>query len=486
MKTFNYFLFLSTLLFFASCEDTSDAVDDAADVLAKTKNDQPVSDCSTAPASWFTEKNGVRVTPAPNEGSTSVFADNASVTNCDFQRWSWQKFLYLTNDTNGKPYFLQEFTQVSSIGDTLAQKGAAVILTDTLQASGNVLKSPAQNGQQEKTIFYSIMANDLLLETMKTYGPKVNNDADSTELKGVTFPVGAVEMKTAWLDATQLGKDSSTYYRTDAFINGSTTSTRVALLGIHVVGIVENHPEFVWATFEHDALAPMYDWSKATHTSDTTVTSDTDYPLFAADSKATYENVTSSSGLQTNVFTVYDHGVPVEINENEEKVFMATSQKNPKTTTLKNIDGLNKSVKKQLNSKEVWKNYFLNSSIWVNTEDFVGTPAQAKYLDTVGFNLSSSKPNELTRGSVSAFNITMETYVQYGFSGGPIHEATVGNLVNCFSCHNSTHNGEPHSPLKISHLFNGYAGRLKGLTKQQVKQRHIETFRANAILRSIQ
>ncbi|MDG1331553.1 MAG: hypothetical protein P8P74_04440 [Crocinitomicaceae bacterium] len=481
MKTFNHIMFLSTLLFFASCEGAADPVDEVSDFLAE--NDQPVSDCSTAPASWFAEVDGKRVTPAPNEGPTSVFANNDSVTNCDFQRWSWQKFLYLTNDTDGKPYFLQELTQVSSVGDTLGVKGGPVILTDTLQASNNVLRSPAQNGEPKRTIFYSIMANDLLLETMKTYGPMVNIDADSTELKGVTYPIGALELKTAWLDASQLGADSSTYYRTNALIDGSNATTRVALLGIHVVGIVENHPEFVWATFEHDELAPMYDWANATHTEDATVTSDKAYPLFAANATATSANVTSSSGLDTDVFTVYDHGVPVEIDADGNKVFMATSQINPQTTTLDNIEGLNSSVKAQLN--DIWKNYFLNGSIWVNTEDFVGTPAQANYLDTVGGSLDSSLPNDLTRGSVSAFNITMETYVQYGFSGGPIHDATVSNLVNCFSCHNATHSHEPHSPLKISHLFNGYTGRLKGMTKQQVKQRHIETFRAKAILQQI-
>lgn len=476
-------MFSSALLFFASCEDASDAVDETTDLLAENENDQPVSDCSTAPSEWFTTVDGYRKTPAPNEGPTSVFANNDSVTNCDFQRWSWQKFLYLTNNTNGKPYFLEELTQVSSVGDTLSPKGGTLILTDTVQASGNVLRSPAQNGQPKRTIFYSIMADDLLLETMKTYGPMVNNDADSTLLKGITYPVGALEMKTAWLDASQLGSDSSTYYITDALIDGADTPTRVALLGIHVVGIVENHPEFVWATFEHDALAPMYDWSNATHTTDATVTSSTGYPLFAAGATATYENVTPSSGLDTDVFTVYDHGVPVEINADGDKVYMATSQANPATTTIKNIEGLNTSVKSQLT--DIWKNYFLNSSIWINTEDFVGTPAQANYLDTIGGNLANSNPNDLTRGSVSAFNITMETYVQYSFGGGPIHNATVGGLVNCFSCHNATHSSEPHSPLKISHLFNGYAGRIKGLTKEQVKARHLETFRAKAILQNI-
>ncbi|MEC4621935.1 hypothetical protein VST04_27980, partial [Bacillus paranthracis] len=27
---------------------------------------------------------------------------------------------------------------------------------------------------------------------------------------------------------------------------------------MHVVGVVENHPEFIWATFEHHASTPDY------------------------------------------------------------------------------------------------------------------------------------------------------------------------------------------------------------------------------------
>ena len=30
----------------------------------------------------------------------------------------------------------------------------------------------------------------------------------------------------------------------------------MALVGLHVVGVVQGHPEFVWATFEHDKNAP--------------------------------------------------------------------------------------------------------------------------------------------------------------------------------------------------------------------------------------
>jgi hypothetical protein len=175
----------------------------------------------------------------------------------------------------------------------------------------------------------------------------------------------------------------------------------------------------------------------------------------------------------------------VEINADGDKVYMSTSQVNPATTTIKNIEGLNSSVKSKLNDNDICKHYFLNSSIWINTEDYAGNLAQALYLDSMSYHLSNSSPGDLTRGSVSAFNITMETYVQYTFDNIPIHEATVDGLVNCFSCHNSNHGSGPNSPLKISHLFNGYAGSLTGLSKEEVKARHVEVSRANAIKRKL-
>lgn len=481
MKINNHFLVAlsATTFLFASCEPTP-PVENVVDAVAKY--DKSVSDCTTAPSSWFTQVKGVRVTPAPNEGPTSVFADNATVTNCDFQRWSWQKFLWLTNDVNGTPFFLTDMTQVSSHGDTLG-KGSTIILTDTGQASStsDILKTNSDPSTAENTVYYSIMANDIMLSTMRKYGPMANNPKDSTALKSAVFPVGALEMKTSWLKTSALGADSATYYITNGTING--TPARVALLGIHVVGVVENHPEFVWATFEHDKLAPMYDWSKATHTTDATVTSTTAYPFFAANATATPNNITTGAGIYTNIFDVYDYGVPVEIDASGNKVFMATSQADAQGN-IDNITGLNTSVKAQLAKTEIWKNYFLNSSLWIDTEGYKTTADQAALLVSLGGDLGNSSPGKLPRGSVAAYNITMETYVQFGYKTPSIHSTKVTDLMNCFACHSASYSGA-NSPLKISHLFDGYAGRLAGMSKAEVKQQHVDVVRANAILRSM-
>ena len=430
-----------------------------------------------ASSDWFTIVDGTRKTPAPNEGPTSVFANNNTVTNCDFHQWSWQKFLWLTNTANGRPMFLDSLNQVSSNGERLPES-AYVILTDTAQASGtsDILKTPDFSSGQpvSKTVYYAIYMDDISYSTMLKYGPLAKNDPES--VKNITFPVGALELKTSWVDIAAL-EDTSSYFVTTGLING--IETQVALLGMHVVGVVENHPEFVWATFEHDALAPYYDWSKATPTSDAPITSTIDYPFFNKDATATVKNVTSGNGIYTDIFSVYKYATPVEVQNIDNmnvQVYMETSQNG--SENFNNIQTLNESVKTQLT--DVWRNYFYNGSLWINTAGYEGIEAQAALLDSLGGNLHNSKKGDLARGSVAAYNITMETYVQVGFSSNGIYETTNSDLVNCFLCHSASHDGRT-TPLNVSHIFTGYVDNLNGLTKKAIKEKHVNLVKAKML-----
>lgn len=429
----------------------------------------------TAPSSWFQQVGGTRHTPAPQEGPNSPFANNATVTNCDFHKWSWQKFLWLTNDVNGQPLFLDSLTEVSSSGQ-IVDHSNGIILTSVAQASGtnDTLRTPDYTGGKppSTTVYSGIFVNDLLYNTMTTYAPIAKDNPDS--VKHMTFPVGALELKTTWIDTGGLA-DTNGYFITKGIVDG--TTTRVALLGIHVVGIVENHPEFVWATFEHDGLVPAYDWAQATPTTDAPVTSSTDYPFFNKAETASITNITTNGNTGsinngTDVFYVYQYGTPVEkvaSGSGSTKEFMATSQNG--SENFNNIDSINTSVKSQLTG--VWNNYFYNGSIWINTEGYVGTTAQAELLDSLSYHMSDSDTGDLTRGSVACYNITMETYVQVGFGTSSIHAVGVDSLANCLSCHN-TSSGNNLSPLYISHVFTGYEASLTGLNAKEIKQQHVD------------
>lgn len=433
-----------------------------------------------ASASWFTKVDGVRKTEAPNEGGSSVFANNATVSNCDFHKWSWQKFLWLTNEVDGQPLFLDRLIQVSSSGEKMGQDNSTIILTDTAQASNNndVLITPGYNGKPSSTVYYAMFMDTLMYNTMLKFAPMAKENPALVALK--TFPVGALEVKTSWIAVNALA-DTATYFVTDGVINGK--KARVALLGMHVVGVVENHPEFIWATFQHENLAPLYDWKKATPTKDALVTSFSNYPFFNKASTATIKNITTDNGMYTDVFSVYKYGVPVEkklVDSNFDiQIYMETCQNG--SENYNNIGRINESVKRKLSG--VWNSYSYNGAIWIDTHGYVGTKAQAKLLNSKSYHLSKSNPSELTRGSVAAYNVTMETYVQVGFAPKSIHETKVGNLVNCFSCHNASGNNKNLSPLYMSHVFTGYLQHLQGASKKEIKQKHVDEIIAQFKLR---
>ena len=477
MKLLKSILFFIALITFYACKkDSKQQVKDNAPSEYVEVSKDFYSNCE-ASSDWFTIVDGVRKTPAPNEGPTSVFANNKTVNNCDFHRWSWQKFLWLTNSENGRPMFLDSLNQVSPNGQKF-KTSPYVVLVDTAQASGStdILKTPVFDSGQppSKTVYYAIYMDDISYETMLKYAPLAKEDP--TSVKDITFPVGALELKTSWVDVAAL-EDASSYFVTTGLING--VETQVALLGMHVVGVVENHPEFIWATFEHDALAPYYDWSKATPTTDAPITSTVNYPFFNKNNTATVKNVTSGNGIYTDIFSVYKYATPVEIQNIDNmnvQVYMETSQDG--SENFNNIQNINQSAKGQLT--DIWKNYFYNGSLWINTAGYEGVEAQAAMLDSLGGNLHNSKKGDLARGSVAAYNITMETYVQVGFSSNGIHNTTNSDLVNCFLCHSTSHDGRT-TPLNISHIFTGYVDNLNGLTKAEIKEKHVNLVKAKML-----
>ena len=109
---------LSVIVLFliASCKNTKDqklATDDPkVESYVALEADAPC----LADSTWFQvdPATGMRKTPAPQEGETSVFGNNVTVSNCNFHQWSWQKFLWLTNDVSGRPLFMENLIQVNT------------------------------------------------------------------------------------------------------------------------------------------------------------------------------------------------------------------------------------------------------------------------------------------------------------------------------------------------------------------------------------
>jgi hypothetical protein len=255
----------------------------------------------------------------------------------------------------------------------------------------------------------------------------------------------------------------------------------MALLGVHVVGVVKNHPEFIWATFEHQDMAPEYDWA-ATTTSDVPVTSSTNMLFFDKNASATIDNIQYNPSVTPksaeNVFSIFPHGIPRSAGNN----FMSgTSQSNATNqSNLNHILDLNQCVVSNLSSSSVWKNYFYNGSIWLNT-DGLDHQQQVKMMVDSGYNIGNSQTGGSTRGSLAAFNITMETFAQC-FGVNEINKMQASSLTNCLSCHTAkatiklsgtTHNGVT-SPLYFSHIYRSLLSKESGLEVSEIEKLRIK------------
>jgi hypothetical protein len=411
----------------------------------------PDSLCLVQP-SWFPHSQ----TPAPEEGIGSPF-DTSSTTNQIFHQWSWNKFLWLTKPDVGKtPLFLNQakcLQVTSSMQLVKVPADVQLVIQDINQAgSDGILRTNANyNNGQGDTVFYSIHMNPQMYKAALAFGDSLAKKLlDSTNLS--SFPVGSFELKVAWVPTTAIpAAKLGNYYTALASLSrdGGNTfkNTQMALIGMHVVGVVQNHPEFIWATFEHDDLAPNYDWKK------NTASSDTDKLLFKKGSVTGINGILYNDTTQLGVtpyqaFDLYQYGIPMSGDS-----FMVTSQSEP--INFSNVQGINKCVQGKLD--DVWKNYFYNGSIWLNTDG--KTPMQqAALIDSLAYNIDKATPGSFARGSMNCANVTMETYTQtFQKTIGSIN---VNNLANCFSCHSgvsfSSKTTNLVSPIYMSHSFQLY------------------------------
>ncbi|MEZ4817223.1 MAG: hypothetical protein R2776_04540 [Flavobacteriaceae bacterium] len=457
-----FIIFAGFLFTFSACKEKEEKEPVAYE---EELNETPSCNCEP---SWFPHTQ----TPAPEEGKGSPF-DTTSTTNCIFHQWSWQKFLYLTKpDTNGKPLFLNNLIQVDSKMDVIVQQaGASLVLADTAQAgSQGVLRSnPAfTTNETSFTVFYGIFIDSTLQKAAQQFKTELLNGTLPAN-NSASFPVGSLEMKSSWIAVEALSEsDQKEYFITEAAIlqkDGSYLNTSVALLGMHVVGVVENHPEFIWATFEHNDMTPLMDWNSLTASSESNL-------LFFAEGAASNLDGISWTGKTPKVanqaYTLFQYGVP-KVKGNG---YLSTSQAEP--LNVDNINSINACVANTLN--DVWNNYFYNGSLWINMDG--KTPQeQVALLISLSGNLANSAPGDATRGSVNAANSTMETYVQTGASA--LDSISVASLVSCFSCHNAENfsAGKPVSPLYISHIFNGYIEASKGKTLDEINAMKVNEFK---------
>ena len=77
---------------------------------------------------------------------------------------------------------------------------------------------------------------------------------------GVTFPDGSIDLKTSWIDMTNIPKPERFYTR-KAWVMDLTTErcsvTTVGLVGMHIVQKTHSRPQWIWSSFEHVDNVPQ-------------------------------------------------------------------------------------------------------------------------------------------------------------------------------------------------------------------------------------
>jgi len=336
------------------------------------------------------------------------------------------------------------------------------------QADNTVLE--AQNGS---LVYYATMANDVYayFTTMKKDAkapPETTvfptSQAELTQIvnfaaaHGKVFPdpnALAVEIKTAWVEASSLPNPNGyvtmqavipTYNKTNPklWTPGPPKQALMALVGMHVVGGVTNHPEMVWATFEHVNNAPLAPYTYINTQGQTvTVPQNTSGAwLFTANGSAgPFNNAHMQMQKGTpNIIAV----PPFSISPSDTirwKAWGAASDLVPNTedksvaASNTEILSINNSVDGMMPAGDIRTNYNLEGATWT----FGGASPEPQFDNPVPGNVG----NQI--GTSQLANVTMETYQQ-----GTNTQAAGGS--NCFSCHgNSTLT--PKATVGVSHIY---------------------------------
>lgn len=444
--------------------------------------------CTVAPdtfTSWFLE--GTPRANGPVRPASSIdFPENNTV--CDFYKWGAQMFLWLTSpDYNTNDPLVLDGPAVFTVlpvnhqgyrqlVDNAPDQGPLRLAVrsekaDEIGELGQAGGSGVLMSQNGSLVYYGVHVNDIyayFLTGQKTgqFPRETKFPRDANDLRAVTdyieqdFPTALVpapealvmELKTSWVEASSVD-DPERYVTIEAvvpqFDRGATQWTRsgsrtteLALVGMHVVGTVRHHPEFVWASFEHIDNAPNAPYYYTDTEGKLQIhrdPSDVGYQFMAAGEHMfrTRENVECMKESQGNIVA----------NRDKHEDLVCANGIAPSNTMRMNPWGsapdksaaenntrllsINDSIRGQLKDGDRRANYVQIGGIWTSQGSDIR--ADAPIPTTADFQTSD------LRGSLNLANATMETYNQ---------------TTNCFTCHQQSKSA-PNSfqAFQLSHIY---------------------------------
>lgn len=414
----------------------------------------PATACTTDPAGdvdWF--NNGLGVAPADNEIRFN--------SNCAFHQWSWQSFLWFVRERDSKPLFMT----LKRPGDIYPNWGTVertpdgemVVLNVRIPKSAKTrsfaeIRQALSDGlltdQNGRAVYYTMHMNDVFVDFVtnnRLNEPSVYAGTspavafkNNGEGSGLAMPDGtnAVELKASW-KIMGPGDDPAAFFTVPAVVNKLTTDAAgnvvvdpdateqvtAGLVGFHIAGAPEGHPEMIWATFEHVDNAPDVPFDIVTEMSK---------PKTPGQEKALLETV-----IAKRDFSFYKAGTQFQsCNLNPDSMQLSDQKLSPITQVCR-LYPTGGSNPDQPQDKGNHDNIVsLNASVWTAVTGSAASPLVRKYreigaiwfLDPETQLVPDSKlqdPAGLT-GSTHLSNATIETFTQL-----------TDTADNCFTCHNT-------------------------------------------------
>src|SRR5258708_2313418 len=421
-------------------------------------------DLHSASADCQGERSWLRRTPAP----TFERPPPHPAPDCGFYKPAWQNFLYVTQLEGGASAF-ESYPTIADVFGAPATSMFAAKSPGRLSLAPRALKGPNDpttegpgragvnnaasitdvrqaglNGllidQNGRPIFYAIHMNEafaaFIRQKQLTTKAAVQGADPDWE-----FPKGAVELKSAW----QIVPDNNvpTNYITrpasvpvlkrtgDKVEVDSTAPPRnvtVALLAIHVVFVLDGHPEFIWATFEHvdgngmRDLAPaagalpggvdgpvsvrsftLYKGGTAASAANQFIA---DAEMASAFDEATQSFTRSGAARQTSIYRIFPSSKSTETGEDKDISDLTSSMRSLFASNAPN---------------DVRQNYQLVGAIWLDKPE-TSFAVNKKFANPAG--MSTDDPAAPVAGEDGLSSMALESFTQDSF-------------VNCFSCHDT-------------------------------------------------
>jgi len=359
-------------------------------------------------------------------------------TFCDFYQFSWQAFLAQVSPSDtGEPVFMGQRVYQPSGGNGQCNDTSQTGLAGVQAAlSPRTIKAEDfEEVQADTHALYDQGGN------VVHYNAFYSQELCSSDAKG--FAAGTLEIKVAWMT---LEESSDDFYTIQVDMGGEATT--LGLVGIHLAIWTPNHPEMIWASWEHKKNAPLCNghspqakWSFASDDAAACLAAnkyDGDGPAPEACSNFEFNvpdplpsGTVPLTGTPDNVCREYNHG-----NESGESV-----NGNDNAANLAAIDELNAGLvgpeglltALQIDDPlAVWANYEMVGALW--TKD----GAESGHPPPVPSKQGPANADSPQRGSLELANMALETFQQGDTSAVP----------NCFGCHNYVES----SPLTVSHI----------------------------------